>query len=64
MCIIRVTWIYSYVSAKETFIKQVIMDHLKIQVQVICCWHRAHRRLLGPFYNIDSYDKNELYVTQ
>ena len=39
------------------------MDHLKIQVQVICCRHKLHKYLLGPLCVIDSYDKIELYVS-
>jgi len=29
---------------------QVIVDHLKLQVQVICCWHK---HLLSPLCVID-----------
>jgi len=36
------------------------VDHLKLQVQVICCWHK---HLLSPQYVIDSYDKTELCVS-
>jgi hypothetical protein len=39
---------------------QVIVDRLKLQVQVICCWHK---HLLTPLYVIDSYDKTELCVS-
>jgi hypothetical protein len=36
------------------------VDRLKLQFQVICCWHK---HLLGPLYVIDSYDKTELCVS-
>jgi hypothetical protein len=39
---------------------QVIVDRLKLEVQVICCWHK---HLLTPLYVIDSYDKTELCVS-
>jgi hypothetical protein len=65
MYIIKTAWIYIYVSAQEKLMKtQVVMDHLKIQVQVICCWHMVHRCLLGSLYILHSYDRNELYVTE
>jgi hypothetical protein len=42
MYIIRATWIYSYFLAEEKFIKHVIMDHIQIQSEVDCSWHRCN----------------------